>query len=196
MLGIIFILPVHFLSVEHLKLESKFGMDKGTEIGDILGLISGWGFYIFWIGIWISPQSGFTVPLFHNLESVISIGSFSIPFLHLLLSIPFISLGVLFGIKGVKLTTFKVAETHRPEKIITTGVYSKVRHPQYFGGLLAHVGISFLLSTEYSLFITPLMIFLIYLLSKKEEKELIKEFGNEYLDYKKKVPMLIPKFSN
>jgi protein-S-isoprenylcysteine O-methyltransferase Ste14 len=194
LLGIILILPVHFLSVEHLKLERKFGIDKGTKIGDILGIISGWGFFIFWIGIWVSPQPGFTVSFFHNLETVISIGSFSIPFLHFLLSIPFIFLGVLFGIKGVKLTTLKVAETHRPEKIVTNGVYSKVRHPQYFGGLLAHVGISFLLSAEYSLFLTPLMTFIIYLISKKEEKELIKEFGKEYLDYKKKVPMLLPKF--
>jgi protein-S-isoprenylcysteine O-methyltransferase Ste14 len=34
----------------------------------------------------------------------------------------------------VKEVTLKVAETHRTEKIVTRGVYSIVRHPQYLGG--------------------------------------------------------------
>ena len=37
------------------------------------------------------------------------------------------------------------------------------------------------------------MIVLVYVISKKEEEELIKEFGKEYENYKKKVPMLIPR---
>jgi len=41
--------------------------------------------------------------------------------------------GAWFGIKGVTETTLKVAETHRPDRIVTTGVYSIVRHPQYLG---------------------------------------------------------------
>ncbi len=86
-----------------------------------------------------------------------------------------------------------MAETHRSEKIVTRGVYSIVRHPQYLGGLLAHVGISFLFSAWYSLVATPLMVVLVYLVSRKEEEELIREFGKEYEDYKKNVPMLIPK---
>ncbi len=192
-LGTVLILPVYSLSVEHIKLESKFGKDKGAKIGGVLGLISGWGFFIFWIGIWISPQPRFAIFLFQNLAVFISIGDFSILLFHLILSIPFLILGALFGIQGVKLTTLKVAETHRTEKIITSGVYSLSRHPQYLGGLLAHVGVSFLLSSGYSMLVTPLMIFFVYILSKKEEIELIKEFGKEYEEYKKKVPMFIPK---
>jgi protein-S-isoprenylcysteine O-methyltransferase Ste14 len=86
-----------------------------------------------------------------------------------------------------------VAETHRAETIVTTGTYSVVRHPQYFGGLLAHVGISFLLSSWYSLLVTPLMVVVVYLISRKEEEELIGEFGKEYEDYRKRVPMIIPR---
>jgi len=87
----------------------------------------------------------------------------------------------------------KVAETHRAEKVVTTGVYSIIRHPQYLGSLLAHLAISILLSAQYSLFITPFLMVYIYLISWKEEKELINEFGKDYEDYKAKVPMLIPK---
>ena len=37
------------------------------------------------------------------------------------------------------------------------------------------------------------MFVLVYIISKKEEKELVREFGREYKDYTKKVPMFIPK---
>jgi protein-S-isoprenylcysteine O-methyltransferase Ste14 len=103
--------------------------------------------------------------------------------------------GSWFGIKGVSETTLQTAETHRTETIVTTGIYLIVRHPQYLGGLLAHLGMVLLLSALYSLLITPLIVIVVYAISRKEEKELIKEFGKEYENYKKKVPMLIPRLS-
>jgi len=192
-LGAIATIPLHFLSVEHLKLQERHGEEKGTKIGEIYGLISGWGFFLFWIGIWVSPQPRFTIPILQNISFFVPVVSSSISLLHLIICALFLVPGAWLAIKGVKGTTLKVAETHRTEKVVTTGVYSIVRHPQYLGGLLAHAGISFLLSAWYSLLVTPLMVVLIYLISRKEEEELIKEFGKEYEDYKKKVPMLMPK---
>ena len=192
-LGLIATIPLHFLSVEHLKLQKRYGKEKGTKIGEIYGFISGWGFFFFWMGIWVSPQPRFTITILQNLSVLLPVVDFSIPLLHLIICIPLLITGAWPAINGVKETTLKVAETHRTETIVTTGVYSIVRHPQYLGGLLAHVGISFLLSAQYSLLLTSLMVVLIYLISKKEEEELIREFGKEYEDYKKKVPMLIPK---
>ena len=186
-------MPLHFLSVEHLKLQERHGKEKGTKIGEIYGLTSGWGFFVFWIGIWISPQPRFTIPIFRNLSVFVPVINFSFPLLHLLICIPFLMPGAWLAIKAIKETTLRAAETHRTEKIVTTGVYSIVRHPQYLGGLLAHVGISLLLSAWYSLLSILLMIVLIYLISRKEEEELIREFGKEYENYKKRVPMLIPK---
>jgi len=191
--GLIATIPLHFLSVEHQKLQKRYGKKKGTKIGEIYGLISGWTFFLFWIGIWISPQPKFTVPILQNPSILIPVINFSIPPLHLIICTLLLIPGAWLATKGVKETTLKVAETHRTEKIITTGVYSIVRHPQYSGGLLAHVGISFLLSAWHSLLSTPLMVALIYLIARKEEEELIREFGKEYEDYQKKVPMLIPK---
>ena len=133
---------------------------------------------------------------FQNLTTLIPIAGFSIHLLNLIIAILFITVGALFGIKGVKQTTLKVAETHRTEKIVTTGVYSIVRHPQYFGGLLAHVGVSFLLTAWYSFLVTPLIVVLVYLVSKKEEEELIREFGKEYKDYTKEVSMFKPRIRN
>ncbi len=193
-LGVVVILPIYFLSVEHLKLQDRYGREKGTEIGKIFGVISGWGLFLFWFGIWISPQARFTVPILLNLPIAIPFINFSIPLLHLIIFAPFFIVGAWFGIKGVKETTLQTAETHRPGKIVTTGVYSIVRHPQYLGGLLAHVGFSFLFSALFSLLSTALIVLIVYIISWKEEKELIREFGEEYEVYKKNVPMLIPCF--
>jgi len=184
---------LHFLSVEHLKLQEKYGKAKGIKIGDIVGMVSGWGFFLFWFGIWLSPQPRFTIPLVENLRINIPFINLSITLTHLLISLPFIIIGAWFGIGSVRETTLKVAETHRTEKVISSGLYSVIRHPQYFGGILAHIGITILLSSFFSLLTSPIVILLNFLISWKEEKELIKEFGKEYEDYKNNVPMFLPK---
>ncbi len=192
-LGMCFMVPLHFLSVEHLKFQKKYGADKGNKITGILGLTSGWGFFIFWFGIWISPQPRLLIPFMQNPSFIIPIINFSIPIFHLIISIPFILIGAWFGIGSVKQTSLKVAETHRTERIVSINIYSLIRHPQYFGGVLAHIGISFLLSALFSLIFTPLVILLNILVAWKEEQELIKEFGEDYETYKEKVPMFFPK---
>lgn len=184
---------LHFKSVEYIRLQEKYGEDKGIKIGKIYGSISGTMEFILLIGLWISPQPKFVIPLFANIT--ISIVNWSIPIIHLIIFLPLTAVGAWFGIAGVRATGMEAAETHsRPEKILTTGVYSTVRHPQYFGWILAHIGISILLSVQYSMLFTPVLVVLIYLISKKEEEELIKEFDEEYKMYQKEVPMLIPRW--
>lgn len=187
------IVPLYFLSLEHLKLEEKYGKRKAKRIGDVYGVISGWGFFLLWFGIWFSPQARFAIPMFQELLVRLPILNTTIPLLHLVVFIPLFVVGAWLGIKGVAETTLQVAETHRPVKVVTTGVYSIVRHPQYLGGLLAHIGFSFLLSAWYSLLSTLVVAAVVYLISRKEETELTREFGQEYLDYKNKTPMLLPK---
>ena len=181
---------LHMKSVEHTKLQEKYGKEKGMKLGKTIAMISSSEF-IFWMGLLISPQPKFTIPIFT--DSIITVAHLSIPILHLALSLPAIAVGAWFGIEGVRKTGMELAETHcTPKKILNTGIYSKVRHPQYFGWILAHIGISILLSAWYSTLFTPVLIALIYLISKKEADELIKEFGKEYNDYKQEVPMLVP----
>jgi len=193
MAGIVTVTPFHFLSVEHLRLNKKYGPERGRRTGDTLSLLSGWGFFLFWAGLWFSPQPRFLVPLFSHLSVAFPFVDFSTPVVHLTVFVPLFLLGACLGVAGVRETTLKVAETHRADRIVTSGVYSSVRHPQYLGGLLAHVGITFLFSAWYSLLSTPLVILLVFLISKKEEDELLKEFGKEYGDYADKVPMFFPK---
>ena len=88
-LGAIAVVPAHFLSVEHTKLQGRYGEKKGKKIGEILGLISGWVFFLFWIGIWISPQPRFNIPFFQNLLVFIPFLNFSISIFNLLISVRF-----------------------------------------------------------------------------------------------------------
>jgi len=193
LIGFVSVIPFLFISVEHIKLERKFGPKKGEKIGSMIGMISGWAYFVFWIGIWVSPQPRFTIDFSNLILFEIPILNIPIYLLHFVVFIPFIISAIWFGIMGAREVTLKVAETHKVEKIVTTGVYSYIRHPQYFGGILAHIGITLLLSSYLSLLITPLILFINVLLSWKEEKELIKEFGDDYREYKQNVPMFIPR---
>jgi protein-S-isoprenylcysteine O-methyltransferase Ste14 len=131
-IGIVVVVPIHFLSVEHIRLQQKYGK-KGRRIGNTLSLISGWGFFAFWAGIWFSPQPRFTIPILANWAIQIPLVNFSLPIVHLTVFVPFFLVGAWLGIAGVKETTLKVAETHRADRIVSSGVYSTVRHPQYLG---------------------------------------------------------------
>lgn len=83
-----------------------------------------------------------------------------------------------------------------PPKLITTGIYAYVRNPMAVAGILIGEGLGFLLgSLSLILILIPLLTLLGALYLKKvEERELELRFGHEYLEYKKRVPMLIPKF--
>lgn len=192
-LGLIGSFPLHYWSVEHLRLQEKYGRERGIRVGEAYGIASGYLFFLSWAGMWFSPQPRFALPFPKPQTIIIPYVDFSIPLTHLLISTPFLLAGAWFGIGGVKEVTLRVAETHRSERIVSTGVYSIVRHPQYLGGLLAHVGFSFLLSALYSLISTPLVVAYAFLIARKEEEELVREFGSEYEDYSRKVPMFIPR---
>jgi protein-S-isoprenylcysteine O-methyltransferase Ste14 len=195
-IGIVVVVPIHFVSVNHIGLEEKYGKERGTRVGAILGMISGWGIFLFLFGLWFSPQPQFAIPILSGIQLIIPVfGLFTlqIPVLHLLLSIVFIAPGAWLGIRGVTDIGLEASETHRSVKIITTGIYSRTRHPQYLGAMLSHIGITLLVSGFYSLIVTPLVIVINWALCWKEEKELVREFGDTYSQYKKQVPMFFPR---
>lgn len=85
------------------------------------------------------------------------------------------------GVKGI------------PEKIITTGIYGVIRHPVNLGFMLIFGGWYLLWSGIYSLYFLPVLIIFFIIVSFYEERNLIKTFGDEYNEYRKKTGMFIPK---
>lgn len=191
-IGVIAIIPLYFLSLEHEELDKKYGKEKGKKIGSIYGMISGWTFFLFWFGLYFSPQPRFTIPLIEDITFG-PLFDLTFPLVHILISIPFIVFAFYFGLVGVKGTSLETAETHRAKEVADSGIYSIVRHPQYLGGLLGHFGISILLSAFYGFITFPVMVVIVYIISRKEELEMIIDFGEPYENYRKQVPMLIPK---
>ena len=84
----------------------------------------------------------------------------------------------------------------RHGKLVTTGIYSLVRHPQYFGIMLITFGISVMswnIEMDYEIFYVWLIQVLGYvILASYEEHHLLREYEKEYPEYKKKVPFIFP----
>jgi len=78
-------------------------------------------------------------------------------------------------------------------ELVTTGIYGHVRHPQYLGILLLTFGMNIQWLTIPTLLLWPPLVILYYRLAKEEAKEMEDRFGEEYLKYKQKVPMFIPR---
>ena len=82
-----------------------------------------------------------------------------------------------------------------PPRLITTGLYSYIRNPMLLGLFIFLFGLGTLLGSLSLIFIfTPLFILInIVYIKAVEEKEMEKKFGPKYQEYKKRVPMFIPK---
>jgi protein-S-isoprenylcysteine O-methyltransferase Ste14 len=78
-------------------------------------------------------------------------------------------------------------------QLVTTGIYGHVRHPQYLGFLLLTLGMNILWVTISTFLLWPILAVLYHRLAKKEDKELEARFGEEYRNYKRAVPLLIPR---
>lgn len=79
--------------------------------------------------------------------------------------------------------------------MITDGVYSVTRNPAYTGGFLICLGTIFI-ANNLLLFVVPIIcwIYMTIFLINTEEKWLRDLYGQEYMDYCKKVNRCIPWF--
>lgn len=78
------------------------------------------------------------------------------------------------------------------KRLVTEGVYACVRHPQYDGLFLITIGFLIQWPSLTTLIMWPILIFAYYTLAMREERDIEKQFGVEFLEYKKKVPAFIP----
>lgn len=84
-------------------------------------------------------------------------------------------------------------KAHQEKRLATGGLYSLVRHPQYTGLFIALLGEGVIhWPTLFSVGLFPIIVFAYYRLARKEEQKTIEKFGEEYLEYKQRVPMFIP----
>lgn len=102
------------------------------------------------------------------------------------------------GFQGYRLPEFLGLEALQNlktiERLHTEGLNARVRHPLYSGSILLLVG--FVITQGHTKAALMAGIFTAYLCvgALLEEKKLIRQFGDDYLDYQRKVGFLVPRF--
>lgn len=83
-------------------------------------------------------------------------------------------------------------EAQRDHKLATAGPYAYVRHPQYGGFILIMTGFLFQWPTLVTLVMFPILVTMYVKLARQEEKDIMKEFGDQYRRYSATTPGFLP----
>jgi protein-S-isoprenylcysteine O-methyltransferase Ste14 len=105
----------------------------------------------------------------------------------------FLIIGIVLFTTGIIihiLSHIKHPQAHRGVEeitsIVTTGIYSEIRHPGYLGIILAYIGVGFFLRNLVSIILAFIFSILLVITALTEEEELSRHF-KEYEEYKKRV---------
>jgi protein-S-isoprenylcysteine O-methyltransferase Ste14 len=97
--------------------------------------------------------------------------------------------GVMLLIAGWR----EVYQANRQGRLVTGGPYALVRHPQYTGIFLALFGEGVVhWPTVFSLTAFPIVVIAYTLLARKEERQMMENFGDQYREYQRRTPMFLP----
>jgi len=122
-------------------------------------------------------------------------------------------LGVPLVVGGATFTTYSVIYLHRrcggmtaptpgqqaAARLVDTGPYAVVRHPQQAGYLLLLFGMSVVLSSPITFVYALLSTLLVVIMVRRvEERRMLERHGEKYAEYQRQVPQLVPRlrFSN
>jgi protein-S-isoprenylcysteine O-methyltransferase Ste14 len=84
----------------------------------------------------------------------------------------------------------------KDNKLVTVGPYRIVRNPLYLGSFTFILSLALLASNWLILLPAIMIVVLIYTRISGEEKMLLDRFGNEYQEYMKKTPRIIPRIKS
>jgi protein-S-isoprenylcysteine O-methyltransferase Ste14 len=120
-----------------------------------------------------------------------------------IIAVPLLILGLIFAVwsnvslmregKGGPTDLFNVAISPRTRHLVVTGPYRYTRNPMVFGAFCCYFALSIYLNSLVDLIM--LIIFFVavkFYLEETEERRLWKDFGKEYEEYRRQVPMIVP----
>ena len=84
-------------------------------------------------------------------------------------------------------------EAQRTKTLALTGPYAYVRHPQYAGFILIMLGFLLQWPTLIALVMFPILVAMYVKLARREEREVLEEFGDEYRRYAAVTPAFLPR---
>ncbi len=78
----------------------------------------------------------------------------------------------------------------KTQEVVEKGIYSIMRHPQYFSWILITFGLSCLNQLWYSFVISIIITPIIYYDMIREERSNIEKFGKDYEEYMERIPRI------
>jgi protein-S-isoprenylcysteine O-methyltransferase Ste14 len=84
----------------------------------------------------------------------------------------------------------------RSHHLATSGIYARIRHPQYVGFVAIMFGFLLQWPTLVTLVMFPILVFMYAHLARREEQDMEREFGDEYRQYAARTPRFIPDFGS
>lgn len=78
-------------------------------------------------------------------------------------------------------------------QLVTSGLYGRVRHPQYSGLFLIISGMFVQWPTIVTAAMVPALLLMYYRLARREEREMEGQYGPAYISYVQEVPMFLPR---
>jgi len=97
--------------------------------------------------------------------------------------------------EGVPVEIGNVEISPKTKHLVVSGPYKNTRNPMLFGTFLAYLAFAFYLNSLTAILIVlAFFVFMLNVVVPMEEKRLAKDFGDEYEDYRSKVPKFIPWF--
>lgn len=81
-------------------------------------------------------------------------------------------------------------------KLIKEGAYKYVRHPRYLGRGMIAMGLALVANNLLAILLALIHFLAFCALIPLEEKELVMRFGKEYKNYKKKTPVILPRYGD
>jgi protein-S-isoprenylcysteine O-methyltransferase Ste14 len=182
-INIVIYFSILFFILELVLLISKKSIKKISKVrNDKKSLL------LFWIIIPISISTGFvmanyeTWSYWNSIVAIIGLTIFATGLAIRWMSI--IQLGKEFTVD------VSVTNEHNLKK---NGLYSYVRHPSYLGLLFVIIGISIAMNSLVSFIVIffPILLVIIYRINI-EERTLVKEFGDAYINYSLNTKKLVP----
>lgn len=141
------------------------------------------------VGLSRSTKLKLVVPILYwgiaNVFFVVSLDTQSISLHHLVGIVVSNIAFVLWIISRVQLgNAFSLAPTSK--FLVTSGIYSKLRHPVYYFSILAVVGISIFIWQWHMVLVVVILLIIELIRIREEEAVLQESFGKEYSAYKQK----------
>jgi protein-S-isoprenylcysteine O-methyltransferase Ste14 len=114
-------------------------------------------------------------------------------------------IGLLYGIssiiiqntigKGGPVEIGNIEISPKTKNLVVSGPYKNTRNPMLFGTFAIYLAFAAAINSITSVvLVCAIFVFMLMVVVKMEEKRLLKDFGNQYEEYRKMVSMFIPWF--